>query len=173
MVVSDKKDVLRRCHILTMQLQDGSEICERITGGTLLKPSNRYRVFNPRSEKTIYTFFLENKQLKQPCYTGTLYRTLNACHDFDIDQFMKEIVSEIPTFNAFHDADVFMSFFMDHLEEMSIDAIEEVLKIYKRNPQCTNRGRHTSDMKVVDKYLEEHRTNCTERTIDADSVLPD
>ena len=26
---------------------------------------------------------------------------------------------------------------------------------------------------VVDKYLEEHRTNCTERTIDADSVLPD
>ena len=44
-VVSDKKDVLRRCHILTMQLQDGSEICERITGGTLLKPSNRYRVY--------------------------------------------------------------------------------------------------------------------------------
>ena len=90
-----------------------------------------------------------------------------------LDEFMKEIVSEIPTFNAFHDADVFMSFFMDHLEEMSIDAIEDVLKIYKRNPQCTNRGRHTSDMKVVDKYLEEHRTNCTERTIDADSVLPD
>jgi len=137
------------------------------------KGLNMYKVFNPRSEKTMYTFFLENKQLKQPCYTGTLYRALNECHDFDIDQFMKEIVSEIPPFNAFHDADVFMSFFMDHLEEMSIDAIEEVLKIYKRNPQCTNRGRHTSDMKVVDKHLAEHRTNCTEGTIDADSVLPD
>ena len=44
-VLSDKKDVLRRCHILTMQLQDGSEICERITGGKLLKPSTRYRVY--------------------------------------------------------------------------------------------------------------------------------
>ena len=44
-VLSDKKDVLRRCHILTMQLQDGSEICERITGGTLLKPTNRYRIY--------------------------------------------------------------------------------------------------------------------------------
>lgn len=44
-VHSDRKEVLRHCHILTMQLQDGSEICERITGGTLLKPSNRYRVY--------------------------------------------------------------------------------------------------------------------------------
>lgn len=44
-VLSDKKDALRHCHILTMQLQDGSEICERIAGGKLLKPSNRYRVY--------------------------------------------------------------------------------------------------------------------------------
>ena len=44
-VHSDRKEVLRRCHILTMQLQDGSEICERITGGTLLKPTNRYRIY--------------------------------------------------------------------------------------------------------------------------------
>ena len=45
MVHSDRKEVLRHCHILTMQLQDGSEICERITGGTLLKPTNRYRIY--------------------------------------------------------------------------------------------------------------------------------
>ena len=136
-----------------------SSIFEYISNSVLLTPHGleMYRIFNPRSGKTMYAFFLENSQLKQPCYTGTLYRTLSECHDFDLAQFMKEIVSVIPTFNAFHDADVFMSCFMDHLEEMSVDAIEEVLKIYKRNSQCTNRGRHTSDMNVINKYLEEQR----------------
>ena len=55
-----------------------------------------------------------------------------------------------------------MSCFMDHLEEMSVDAIEEVLKIYKRNSQCVNRGRHTSDMNVINKYLEEQRATQSE-----------
>ena len=136
-----------------------TSIFEYISNSVLLTPHGleMYRIFNPRSGKTMYAFFLENSQLKQPCYTGTLYRTLSECHDFDLAQFMKEIVSEIPTFNAFHDADVFMSCFMDHLEEMSVNDIEEVLKIYKRNSQCTNRGRHTSDMNVINKYLEEQR----------------
>ena len=57
---------------------------------------------------------------------------------------------------AFHDADVFMNSFIRHLEEMSIDTIKEVMKIYKRNSQCTNRGRHTSDMKAINSFLEEH-----------------
>ena len=118
------------------------------------KGLNMYKVFNPRSEKTMYTFFLENKQLKQPCYTGTLYRALNECHDFDIDQFMKEIVSEIPPFNAFHDADVFMSFFMDHLEEMSIDAIEEVLKIYKAKYKAEHEKEFKQYYAVRRKLLE-------------------
>ena len=39
---------------------------------------------------------------------------------------------------------------------MSIDTIKEVMKIYKRNSQCTNRGRHTSDMKAINSFLEEH-----------------
>ena len=136
-----------------------TSIFEYISNSVLLTPHGleMYRIFNPRSGKTMYAFFLENSQLKQPCYTGTLDRTLSECHDFDLAQFMKEIVSEIPTFNAFHDADVFMSCFMDHLEEMSVNDIEEVLKIYKRNSQCTNRGRHTSDMNVINKYLEEQR----------------
>ena len=40
---------------------------------------------------------------------------------------------------------------------MTVDAIEKILKIYKRNSQRTNRGRYTSDMNVVNKYLEEQR----------------
>lgn len=120
------------------------------------KGLSMYKVFNPRSEKTIYSFFLENSQLKQPYYTDTLYKTLNECHDFDINQFMKEMVSAIPTFNAFDDADIFMNCFLDHLEEMSIDAIKEVMNIYKGNFQCTNRGRHSSDLNVINKFLKEH-----------------
>lgn len=141
-----------------------SAVFDYISNCVVLNPKglSMYKVFNPRSEKTIYMFFLENNQLKQPCYIGTLYRTLNECHDFDLAQFMKEIVSEIPTFNAFHDADVFMSFFIDHLEEMSIDTVEEIMKIYKRNSQCTNRGRHASDMKVINGFLEEHSTSESE-----------
>ena len=124
----------------------------------ILKPNglSLYKVFHPRSEKTMYTFFLENNQLKQPLHTDALYRTLKDCHDFDVNEFMKEMVSQIPSYSAFHDADVFMNSFIRHIEEMSIDAIEEVLKIYNRNSQCTNRGSHTSDMSVVNKYLEEH-----------------
>ena len=118
---------------------------------------NMYKVFHPRSEKTIYAFFLENDKLKQPCYTETLYRTLKDCHDFDVNGFMKEMVAHIPSYSAFRDADVFMSSFIRHIEEISIDVIEEVLKIYNRNSQCTNRAKHTSDMSVVNKYLDEHR----------------
>ncbi len=113
-----------------------------------------YKVFHPRSEKSMYTFFLENNDLKQPCYTETLYRTLKDCHDFEINEFMKEMVKHIPTFNAFHAADVFMNSFIEHIEEMSINGIEETMAIYKTNSQCTNRGRHTTDINIIKNFLE-------------------
>ena len=135
-----------------------SSVFDYISDCVILKPKGlkMYKVFHPRSEKTMYTFFLENNQLKQPCYTGTLYRTLSECHDFDINQFMKEMVSAIPTFNAFHDADVFVSCFMEHLEEMSLEDIKDVLRIYNANPQCRNRAKDKVDMDKINKYLEEH-----------------
>ena len=75
---------------------------------------------------------------------------------------MKELVAKIPTFNAFHTADVFMSSFINHLSDMSIEAIEEIKKVYMRNTQCTNRGRHTSDIATVNKYLEDQNSADTE-----------
>ena len=135
-------------------------VFEYISNCVILNPNglNMYKVFHPRSDKTMYTFFLENDQLKQPSYTGTLYRTLNECYDFDINQFTKEMVSKIPTFNAFYDADVFMRFFIDHLEELTKDAIGEVLNIYKKNSQCTNRGRHSTDINIIKKFLKKYDT---------------
>ena len=116
-----------------------------------------YKVFYPRSEKTTFTFFMENSKLKKPEYTETLYKTLHEYDDFDVVVFMKEMVSHIPSFFGFDDANAFMSSFTAHLEEMSIEAIEEIIAIYQKNSQCTNRGRHTSDMEIINKYLEEHR----------------
>ena len=72
---------------------------------------------------------------------------------------MKDMVAHIPAYHAFYDADVFMSSFMAHLDEMTVDGIEAVLKIYRTNNQCTNRARHTADMDSIRKYLEERKAN--------------
>ena len=44
-VLSDKKLALRRCHVLTMQLQGGSEVQVPISGSSLLKPGERCRIY--------------------------------------------------------------------------------------------------------------------------------
>ena len=114
-----------------------------------------YRKFYPRSEKSIFSFFYENDKLKDSGYTETLYRTLKDCDDFDVNSFMKQMVTNIPTFNAFSDADCFMTSFISHMKEMTVEGIEEVMKIYRGNTQCVNRGRHKADVAEVKKYLDE------------------
>lgn len=123
----------------------------------LLKPRglDMYRKFYPRSDKSIFTFFCENDKLKNSGYIETLYKALKDCDDFDINEFMKQMVTHIPRFNAFSDADSFMSSFISHMKEMTVDGIEEILKIYRGNIQCVNRGRHKTDIAEVQKYLDE------------------
>ena len=36
--------------------------------------------------------------------------------------------------------------------------IEDILEIYKKNDQCTNRSRHTSDIEKINKYIEKKTT---------------
>lgn len=148
-------DCIRFCH---------PSAFEYISNCVVLNPKGlkMYKVFHPRSEKTLFTFFLENNKLKKPEYTETLYKTLHKCDDFDIVVFMKEMVSHIPSYMGFDDADAFMNSFTNHLEEMSIEAIDEIITIYKKNSQCINRGRHSSDMATVNKFLDEHRPSSTE-----------
>jgi hypothetical protein len=137
-----------------------ASVFEYVSNCVVLNPKglSKYKVFYPRSDKTLYTFFLENKALQDPGYTETLYKTLCGCDDFDIAVFMQKLVSRIPAYFGFDDADSFMRSFISHLEEMSIETIEEIISVYKKNSQCTNRGRHSADMAIVNKYLEEHRT---------------
>ena len=118
-----------------------------------------YRLFHPRSEKSIYTFFVENEKLKKANYTETLYKALKDCDDFDVNEFMKVMATHIPSYYGFSDADAYMTSFISHINEVSIDTIDEVLKIYNGNDQCTNRAKHTADITEVTKFLEEHRSN--------------
>ena len=78
------------------------------------------------------------------------------CDDFDLSEFAVIMAKAVPNFHGFYDADHFMSFFKEHLEELSIENINEVLRIYRGNGQCTNRARDAVDMAEVDKYIKEH-----------------
>lgn len=44
-VLSDKKIALRRCHVLTMQIQGGSKIQVTISGSSFLKPGEQGRIY--------------------------------------------------------------------------------------------------------------------------------
>lgn len=115
-----------------------------------------YKTFYPRTEKSIYVFFMENSELKQPSYIEELYKNLKDCDDFSIDEFMIEMVSNIPSYYGYYSADCFMTSFISHLDDMSIDSINRVIKLYNINPQCTGRNRHKNDMEIINKYLDDH-----------------
>lgn len=128
-----------------------------ISNCVLLKPRGLglYRVFYPRDEKTIYSFFLENKSVQQAAYAETLYNTLKDCEGFNFGEFAKIMVSAIPRFNGFSDADSFMDFFKEHIQALSAKEVEEVMQIYRGNSQCVNRARHSSDIVEIKKYLDD------------------
>jgi hypothetical protein len=130
-------------------------VFEHVSTCVLLHPTGlrMYRVFYPRAEKSIYLFFLENSRLHNASFTETLYETLNNCEDFNINEFMKLMVRRISTYNAFSEADTFTSSFIKHIKEINSNTVEEIIKIYMRNNQCTNRARHASDMAEINKYL--------------------
>lgn len=62
------------------------------------------------------------------------------------------MVNAIPNYNGFYSADGFMYFFKEHLKELNIDDINAVMDVYRNNNQCTNRGRHSEDKKIVEKF---------------------
>jgi len=123
-----------------------------------------YRVFYPRSEKTVYTFFIENVALHQPFYIDVIYPIVKECADFSLSDYIFKMVNKIPRFNGFSDADSFMCFFIAHMAEISIDVIEDVMKIYRGNPQCINRGRHSTDLEEVKKHLSDRKSLINENT---------
>lgn len=141
-------------------VRDNEEVFDYIVKRVLTKPSglNLYKVFFPRESKSIYCYFKENTSVHEAVYTEMLYETVKDCDDFDLAEFVLIMVKSIPTFNGFYDADCYMSFFKKHITELSISEINDVLKIYQRNGQCTNRARDTADMAEIEKYIKEQES---------------
>lgn len=123
---------------------------------------NYYKTFYPRSEKSVYAFFKENSSVRQALFSTVLYDTVKECEDFNLAEFTLIMVNAIPNYNGFDSADGFMYFFKKHLKELDIDDIKAVMDVYRKNNQCTSRGRHSEDKKIVEKYIEDYRANVSD-----------
>lgn len=141
-------------------VRDNEEVFDYISKRVLTKPCglNLYKVFFPHESKSIYCYFKENTSIHEATYTEMLYEAVKDCDDFDLAEFVLIMAKAIPTFNGFDDADYYMSFFKKHITELSISEINDVLKIYRSNGQCTNRARHAADMVEIEKCIKEQES---------------
>lgn len=160
----DKDEVRRNALISIMihvpavmaTIRSNDSLFEYISNRVLLKPKglHLYRNFYPRSDKSMYSYYVENKELHQAGYTETLFEALKDCEDFNVNEFMTIMADAIPAYSGFSIADSYMDVFKSHIQDLSREAIDEIMKIYRSNNQCTNRGRHSSDMAEIKKFLE-------------------
>lgn len=152
-------------------IRDNEEVFDYVSKKVLRKPHGLkyYKAFYPRETKTLYEFFEENTYIQQPAYSEMLYAVLKESEDFNLAEFLMIMINSIPLFNGFHDADCFTSFLKEHLAELNVQDIKKVLKIYRGNGQCTNRARHSEDISVIKKYIEEHEESNKENQ-DNDSI---
>ena len=88
-------------------------------------------------------------------------QAIKDCADFNFHDFILTMVSAIPTYNGFSDADAFTSFFISHLNDIDMDTIKEVLMIYNGNGQCIRRGHHDADMAEINQYIQTHQAEDT------------
>lgn len=85
-----------------------------------------------------------------------MYNTVKDSDDFNLTEFLHKMVDSIPHYSAFDAADNFMSLFIDHLQDLSINDIESVMSVYSAYDQCTNRGRHLTDIATINRYIAAH-----------------
>lgn len=139
---------------------NAKQVFDYISELTLSNPLHfhLYRTFFPRSGEDALAYFNKTDKLKQARYANTIYDVIKDCDGFDINKYMLEMVQRIPNYMGYDDADLFMNYFITNLRKLDSDTIKEVMKIYGRNSQCTNRGRHSVDISTVEKYLSELET---------------
>lgn len=139
-------------------IRENKEVFEYLSNRVLSKPEglNFYKVFYPREGKSVYSFFKSNPAVQRASSSDILYTSVKDSEDFNLAEFTLIMVKAIPTYYGFDAADRFMNFFTNHLQDLSIDEIKAVMKIYRGNDQCTNRGKHSADIAVVNKYIAEH-----------------
>lgn len=117
-----------------------------------------YRGFYPQDPRSEYGFFKDTLSLHKNKYIKEIFETVKPCEDFNLAEFVKIMVKAIPRYFGFDDADCYMSFLKNHVEELDISELQEVMDVYNTNDQCYNRGRHTEDMEIIEPYLAKGET---------------
>lgn len=137
-------------------IRNDEELFDYISKHVLTNPQGLhfYRVFFPRGSKSEYAYFKENISIHKPSYSKVLYDAVKNSEDFVLSEFITILVESIPSYNGFYDADCFSNFFIDHLNDLSVEEIKEVLGIYQGNGQCTNRDRYTADLLEIEKNIQ-------------------
>lgn len=115
-----------------------------------------YKLFYPNEKETVYGYFKNKNSSYSPMYIEEIYDVVKECNDFELSEYIKLMIGNIPGYNAFNVADCFMEFFKGKLPELSIEDINYVMKEYSKNTQCTNRYRHPEDITVVKDYISQH-----------------
>lgn len=113
-----------------------------------------YRAFYPQDPRSEYGFFKDTLSLHKNKYIKEIFETVKPCEDFNLAEFVKIMVKAIPGYSGFDDADCYMSFFKNHVEELDTSELQAVMDVYNANDQCYKRGRHTEDMEIIEPYLE-------------------
>lgn len=120
---------------------------------TLYNGLKYYSYFYPRETNSVFTFFKNNQFVQKPEYTDCIYKEIKDSKDFDIKDFLLVMINAVPIYSGFYAADRFMSFFKEHLNDLTKEDIENILNQYYKNDQCTRRSRHDKDMREVQDYI--------------------
>ena len=116
-----------------------------------------YEILYPKNTVKAYDKFKEEKEFQNAIYIEDIFDSVKHNSNFDFNEFIIIMVKSIPTFYGFDSADSFMHFFKSHLDDFSNEKIKEVISIYKKNDQCTERSRHKKDIKYVNEFLENRK----------------
>ena len=74
-------------------------------------------------------------------------------------------------FYWFDDAYEVTDFFINHIEELSDDSIKKLMEIYNNNNQFKNRYRHSNDMEIIKKHLENEHKEVEKNSTNDDNWL--
>ncbi len=161
--IKDSKDridalvvLMEKFHIINDTIRSyNNEFFKRLSDDIMSKPQNLYlyRLFYPREENSVYAFFKEKRQLQEAIYSETIYNCVKDSEDFDLVEYALIMVNSISDYYGFEEANSFMNFFKKHLDELDIEDIKEVMKVYNLNNQCTGRYRHEEDINIIKKYI--------------------
>lgn len=137
-------------------IQNYDELYKYTTNTIFLNPRDfkeYYNSFYARTEKTIFSYFKENKSLHITTSTTGFYDAVCESPDFSLIDFLELMMKSVPDYSGFHDADCYMNCLLNHLNDLTLENLDNLRTIYKSNNQLYGRGRNDIDTKKINDYI--------------------